>query len=395
MKSRRHSYLLTFGHICTDINQGALPAMLPFLIAAYGLSYTEAAALVLANSIVSSVIQPLFGWLGDRVDRPWFMSIGIILAGSGITMLGFFDNYLWLLLCASITGLGVALFHPEGGKLANVVAGDDKGAGISNFSVGGNIGFAVGPIIATFALSTWGIHGTVVFIIPALTMAVILLTQTGRYHSFSAQEAERIARVGQSGAADDWPGFIKITSVNFLRSIVSTGLMVFIPLYWIGVLKQPAELAALMLTLFSASGAIATWFGGRIADRVGFRKLILVSFFVAAPLLLIFLFVDHVLVATALIVLISLASSISYGPIVALGQSYLPNRLGLASGISLGIVVSVGGAASPLIGLVGDHFGLWVSMAVICAVSFVSAFLTIPVVKHRSKSHSNQSIALD
>ncbi|MDR2197501.1 MAG: MFS transporter [Coriobacteriales bacterium] len=395
MKSRTHSYLLTFGHICTDINQGALPAMLPFLIIAYNLNYAAAAALVLSSSIVSSVIQPLFGWLGDRVERPWFMSLGILLAGSGIALLGFMDDYPLMLLCASLTGVGVALFHPEGGKLANVVAGDDKGAGVSNFTVGGNIGFALGPIIAIFALETWGIHGTALFLVPTVIMALLLFTQTGAYRRFTLQEAERRAAAGPSGLIDDWPGFLKISSVNFLRSIVATGLMVFIPLYWIGILKQSASFAALMLTLFSAAGAVATWLGGRIADRIGFTRTILISFFVSAPLLLAFLFVDNIVLATTLIVLVSFTSSASYGPIVALGQSYLPNRLGLASGISLGVVVSVGGAASPLIGLVGDRFGLWVAMALICALSFVAALLTLPVVGHRPSSAAQVESAVE
>jgi FSR family fosmidomycin resistance protein-like MFS transporter len=372
-----------FGHIFTDINQGALPALLPFLISAYHLSYTLAASLVLASGIVSSVVQPLFGWLGDRVDRPWLMSLGVLLAGSGVALLGFMDTYPLMLLCAAVCGIGVALFHPEGGKLANVVAGANKGAGISNFSVGGNIGFAIGPIITIFALSTFGIHGTALFIIPAILMAIALFTQTGAYHRFTAQEAERIAQRGSSLFVDDWLGFVKVSAVNFLRSIVSTGLMVFIPLYWVGVFEQPEELAAFMLTLFSASGAIATWLGGRIADRIGFKRMIVLSFCAAAPLLLLFLFVKSVVLATALVMVVSLATSASYSSVIALGQSYLPNRLGLASGISLGLVVSVGTASSPLIGLIGDHFGLWVSMAVICALSFISAILTVPVLRHK------------
>jgi FSR family fosmidomycin resistance protein-like MFS transporter len=388
MKSRFHSYLLTFGHICTDISQGALPAMLPFLILYYDFSYAAAAALVLASSIISSVIQPLFGWLGDRFDRPWFMSVGILMAACGIALIGFVDNYWLMFIAASVCGVGVALFHPEGGKLANVVAGSEKGTGIANFSVGGNIGFALGPVLATFALSTFGMHGTALFLIPAALMALLLLSQTKAYTAFGKQEVERRAAVGQDKTRDDWSGFTKLTCVNFLRSIVGTGLMVFVPLYWVAVLGQPRELAALMLTVYSAAGAVATFFGGRIADRIGFRRIIVASFCVVAPLLIIFVLTTNLVVATVLIVLIALSLSIAYSPIVALGQSYLPNRLGLASGISLGVVVSVGGMTSPLIGMVGDHFGLRVSMFVICAVALVAAALSPLVARHRGGTDS-------
>ncbi|MDR2109480.1 MAG: MFS transporter, partial [Coriobacteriales bacterium] len=151
MKSQLHSYLIMLGHLCTDINQGGLPAMLPFLIVAYDLSYASAAALVFASNIVSSVIQPLFGYLGDKLDRPWFMSLGIFLAGLGIALLGLVQDYWLLFACAMLSGIGVALFHPEGGKLANLIAGEKKGTSISNFSVGGNLGFSIGPILAAVA----------------------------------------------------------------------------------------------------------------------------------------------------------------------------------------------------------------------------------------------------
>jgi FSR family fosmidomycin resistance protein-like MFS transporter len=383
MKSHFHSYLLTFGHICTDISQGALPALLPFLILYYGLNYAEAATLVLASSIVSSVIQPLFGWLGDRLDRPWFMSLGILMAGCGIALIGFAEDYWLMLVSASICGIGVALFHPEGGKLANVVAGSEKGAGISNFSVGGNIGFAIGPVIATAALSTLGIHGTAVFLVPATLMAALLLSQTKAYTAFTEQEAVRKQGIGQTDQRDDWAGFAKVTAVNFLRSIVGTGLTVFIPLYWVAVLNQPQELAALMLTFYAGAGAFATFFGGRLADRIGFKRMIAASFCAAGPLLLLFVLAPDIITATILIILVSLTLSAAYSPIVALGQSYLPNRLGLASGISLGVVVSVGGMTSPLIGMVGDHYGLTASMAVICGVAFACAALSLLVVRHR------------
>jgi len=383
MKSKRHSYLLMFGHICTDINQGALPAMLPFLIATYGLSYASAAALVLASSIVSSVIQPLFGHLGDRLDRPWFMSLGIVLAGFGIALIGYVHEYWLMFACAMLSGIGVALFHPEGGKLANCVAGASKGAGISNFAVGGNLGFATGPVIAAAALSVWGIGGTAIFIVPAVVMAGILLTQNRRYQQFSQQEQERKAVANGGQQTDDWPGFFKVTSVNVVRSIAGNGLIVFIPLYWIAVLGQSQELSSLMITVHSGVGAVATFFGGRLADRFGFRRIIAMSFAVMGPVLLLFVLTRNPVLAAVFIVVVSLASSLAYSPIIALGQSYLPDKLGLASGISLGVVVSMGGITSPLIGLAGDHFGLSVSMAIVCAVAFLAGLSSILVLRHR------------
>jgi len=294
-----------------------------------------------------------------------------MLAGTGITAMGFIDSYWFIFCCALVTGTGVALFHPEGAKLANVVAGENKGAGISNFSVGGNLGFAFGPILATFALTTWGIHGTVIFLIPAIITTLILLPQTKAYRRLVIQEAERIIKSELPDRKDDWIGFTKISSVNVMRAIIGNALTTFIPLYWIAVLGQSQQIGALMITVYSLAGAIATFFGGRIADRVGIKRIVIISIGLVGPLLLIFLFVDQVVPATILLVLCAMAHSIGYAPMIALGQAYLPNRIGFASGISLGVVVSMGGIAAPGIGVIGDNWGLHASMIAVCVVGFI------------------------
>ena len=371
MNSKLHSYLLTLGHTCTDINQGALPAMLPFLILHYNLSYTAAAALVFANSLVSALIQPLFGYLGDKVDNPRLMSLGVILAGSGISAMCLVDSYWFIFCCVLVTGTGVALFHPEGAKLANVVAGKSKGAGISNFAVGGNLGFAFGPVIAAFSLTAWGMRGTVVFLVPAIITALILLTQTSAFRNLTSKEIERINKSETPHQQDDWVGFTKTSLVNVMRAIIGNGMRTFIPLYFIAVLGQTQQFAALLITLYSLGGAIATFFGGRIADRTGFKRVIIISIGSVGPLLAVFLMMGHIVPAIVLLVICSMLHSLGYAPMVALSQAYLPNRVGIASGISLGVVVSMGGIAAPGLGVIADTWGLHASLITVCVIAFI------------------------
>ena len=126
-------YLLMLSHLSVDINQGALSAILPFLIAARGLNYTSAAGLAFASNFISSIVQPVFGYLGDRVSRPWFMCIGLLLAGSGLAMVGFLDEYRFIFFTVMISGLGIAVFHPEGGRMANRVSGKNKSTSMTSF----------------------------------------------------------------------------------------------------------------------------------------------------------------------------------------------------------------------------------------------------------------------
>nr|WP_092071705.1 MFS transporter [Dendrosporobacter quercicolus]NSL49490.1 MFS transporter [Dendrosporobacter quercicolus DSM 1736]SDM29537.1 MFS transporter, FSR family, fosmidomycin resistance protein [Dendrosporobacter quercicolus] len=348
--------LLSAAHLCTDLNQGALPAILPFLMSSHSLNYAQAAGLVFAASFVSSIIQPLFGYFADKISKPWLMPGGLFLAGAGLACIGFLSSYWAVFFAVAVSGIGIAAFHPEAARIANQVSGEKKGTGVSIFSVGGNGGFALGPVIATAALLVWGIKGTFVLLIPCVLMSVYLFAQIPRL-----QVEQAVAQVKTSTSpapANQWIPFYKLTFVVFCRSIIFYGLNTFLPLYWIGFFHQSAAVSGTVLTILFSAGVVGTLLGGRMADKFGYHKVIQFGFVLLWPLLLFFLATENLMLATFLLVPIGFALFASASPLVVLGQKYLPNRMGFASGITLGLAVSVGGIATPLLGWLADHYGL-------------------------------------
>ena len=176
--------LLSLGHLSCDVNGGALPALLPFVRASYGLSYQATGGLMFAFSCLSSIIQPLFGWLADRFSKPWFIPLGVLLAGCGLATVGFMSHYWAIFAAITLSGIGAALFHPEGARFANKVSGRSKGIGLSIFSIGGNSGFVLGPLLVTGCVGFWGMSGTAVFACIAVCMASILLWQIAHMTGF-------------------------------------------------------------------------------------------------------------------------------------------------------------------------------------------------------------------
>jgi FSR family fosmidomycin resistance protein-like MFS transporter len=375
VKINKYSLLTMAGHICTDINQGALPAVLPFLVLHKNISYASAAGLIFAANSVSSLIQPLLGYLGDKISWPWLMGLGVLLAGGGLALVGFLDQYWAIFIAVMISGVGIALFHPEGGKIAHLVAGEKKGSGIAIFSVGGNIGFALGPVIASIALTVWGLRGTAVFLAPAAVMAAVVLLCLPGLHRILAASAQRKAAVKNSTTQDDWPSFVKVSACITGRSVVSYGLTTFIPLYFAAIFMLPEVSASARLTLFSIVAAAATLFGGYAADRIGFTRVIRGGFTLLAPLLFLLPVLESVRPATLLLIPIAFAVSCPQGASIALGQKFLPNHIGTSSGIMLGLAVSVGGMAAPGIGWIGDHYGLPAAMYTIAAFSLLTLLL--------------------
>ncbi|MDR2458387.1 MAG: MFS transporter [Clostridiales Family XIII bacterium] len=199
LSKHKYNYLLLLGHVGTDINQGALPALMPFLIQEYSLSYAKAAGLIFACNLISSIVQPLFGHLGDKMHKPQLLYLALFLSGAGISLMGFVHSYLALFISAMISGVGVALFHPEGSKLANMVSTGEKATGVGIFSVGGNIGFALGPIIVVVALAIFGMKGLIAFVLITILTSLLLflnmkglIAKTKLYHETSKKKRLRV-----------------------------------------------------------------------------------------------------------------------------------------------------------------------------------------------------------
>ena len=281
------NYLCMTGHICADINQGALSATLPFLVMYDGYSYTAVAGLVFAANIASAVIQPLFGAIGDHRACPWFMALGVFLAGLGMCGIGFFDAYWTVLASAMVSGIGVAMFHPEGGRLSNLAAGARKANGMSIFAVGGNIGFFVGPLMAAVFLTAFGMHGTLAFLFPTTICAIVLLAFNKRFLSLGIAKNSTTQK---DAKPERWGNFALAMGVLSCRSIVEYGLMAFIPLFFVSVLGQGETFGSLMLSVFAIAGAVATAISGRITERAGVFRIAYLCFGILALCLVAFAF---------------------------------------------------------------------------------------------------------
>ncbi len=166
--------VLSSGHLWTDVNQVAVPALLPVLIVEQKLSFVAAAALVLAATASSSIVQPVFGQYSDRHPSPWLIPTGVALAGIGIGLAGIAPNYALLFISIVLSGIGVAAFHPEGSRFANYVSGNRRASGMSYFALGGSLGFALGPVLLSFFVVTFGLKGTLWLLVSVAVMTLIV-----------------------------------------------------------------------------------------------------------------------------------------------------------------------------------------------------------------------------
>lgn len=173
--SQNNVLLFTLGHFGTDWAQGGIPALLPYFIAACHLSYQEAAGIIFANIVLASVTQPLIGYYSDRASLPYLVPLGVFLCGFSLSAMAFTQNYWFILFLAMLSGLGSSLFHPEAARLVNGISGAQKGKAMGTFSVGGNAGFAVGPMAAGFSAYQFGIKGLIIYAVVNFLTALFLM----------------------------------------------------------------------------------------------------------------------------------------------------------------------------------------------------------------------------
>jgi FSR family fosmidomycin resistance protein-like MFS transporter len=376
---RRAIFLLALGHFADDINQSFLPGLLPLLVISRHLSYQAAGTLVLGQAISSSFVQPLIGYLADKRPMPWLAGLGLLLAGLGIAGIGFMPSYELIFVCALISGLGVAMFHPEAARFANLAAGTRKASGMRWFAVGGNVGFAAGPAFAAVALAAYGISGTFLTLIPVAIMSVLLLRETSRLHTFVPK---RTTGSRAANGPDDWSGFARLTAFLTVRSTVYLGLVSFIPLFFVGVAHASHEVANMISTTFLLFGIAGTIAGGSLADTYGRRTVIWVGMVASVIFAALFAVLTNyagigaIVAGFAIAVPLGISVSGSQAATIVLGQEYLPNRLGIASGITLGVGVSIGGAFTPVLGKIADTYGLHASLLTIAALTALAMLLS-------------------
>lgn len=369
--------ILSAGHLITDINQGALPALLPFFKEALNLSYTTSGVILLSSNLTSSIIQPAFGHLSDRRPIGWFLPLSPFIACLGLSLTGFLSSYSLLILCVMLTGFGVASFHPEGFKTAYFFTGDKKATGMSIFAVGGSFGMAVGPILALTLVTSFGLKGILGLIMPGILIAIVLLfnlpmlfTPVKLAHKEAKKEVKRPLSKNQKKA------FFLLISIATVRSWAQLGLVAYIPFYYINYLKGNPIYAGKLVSTFLMAGAFGTLIGAPLADRWGHRKFLLTTLILSFPLLLLF-YNSSGPTAFVLLGIAGMVFNSTFALTTVMAQILLPQYLGMASGMMVGFTISAGGVGVTLLGTIADIWGVPMAIKAIFAMPLIAFVLAL------------------
>ena len=326
----------------------------------------------LTASVASALFQPLVGAQGDRGEARWLMPAGLILSGLGIGAVGLATSYPLTLLAVAVCSAGVAAYHPEGARWARHASSSRVTADMSVFSVGGGVGYALGPLVVAAALAPLGLHGTLVIaVVPfAAAAAVVVALRRFREKPVGTHELHREAQVRSS----EWRPFACLVALFCVASAVTIGLITYVPLFLVQARATSPAASNVMTSVLLAAAAAGTLLGGFGAQRLGRRFVLLVPQLLLVPAIALLPSLSYDAMIP-LMILIGIAMNANMSIALVLAQEYLPAHMGLATGLTIGLCSGAGGLVVAALGLLGDATGPSSVLYAIAALPVVVAVL--------------------
>lgn len=371
-------FLISGSHLFNDSIQSVVPAMNPIFVSELHLSYVQIGWIAFVLNMTSSVMQPVFGYVADKKPTPFLLPFGMFLSMLGLIGFSLFENYYLILLSVFFIGLGSAIFHPEGSRVAYLAAGTKRGLAQSIYQVGGNFGQSLAPVFTAFIFVKYGQNSALGFIAVTIMGMFILMFVSKWYKGKIVEEQEVKANTPERKSAPI-PNKIKaaITLLVFLvfaRSWYQAGIVNYYQFHLNENYGFTIQEAQLYIFVFMFAGVLGTFFGGPLADRFGRRNLIFLSMGGAAPLTIALPYVPSGFISP-LIFLIGFIILSSFSVTVVYAQELIPSKIGMVSGLIVGLAFGMGAIGAVILGALADKFSIY-SIMIVCSLLPILGVLT-------------------
>ncbi|MFP5111075.1 MFS transporter [Bacillaceae bacterium C204] len=356
-------FIIGLCHLLNDAIQAVVPAMFPILEKSMGLSYTQLGIIAFSLNMVSSVMQPIVGFVTDKRPMPFVLPIGLSFTLVGILGLGFASNFGLIVLSVLFIGLGSAVFHPEGSRVAYMAAGNRRGLAQSIYQVGGNTGQALAPLITALILVPLGQIGASWFTVVAALAVILLVYIANWYNKRLVVSPDRIMK--KKSSVENKKGLTKevkntlvlILLLIFARTWYTSGITNFYTFYAIKEYSLAIKQSQFFLFAFLVSGAVGTFFGGPLSDRFGKKTIISFSMLATVPFSIIIPYSPPTL-AFIFLIITGFILMTSFSVTVVYAQELVPGKIGTMSGLTVGLAFGMGAIGSVGLGYIADWVGL-------------------------------------
>lgn len=343
---------LTWAHFLNDGAANFLPGVLPVILVAMGVSVSLAGALM-AALLVGQALQPVAGWLVDRIGGRALITVGLFGSSLGGILIGLAPSLWTLVPSLALIGVCNSCFHPPAMASARLLGGERQGRALSILLVGGEVGRGLWPLLATAVVSVLGLKWVGVLCVPGLISAVMLWHWT-----------PELPRRGAHSSPVVWRHHLRpllvLISVASLRSLMIVAGVTFLPILWH---QQGHSLiaGASVITTILLVGVVGNLAGGHVADRFGCRAVVVVGLALAVPMLALILLASGIVLWLAL-GLFGAAVFATLPVTTLIGLEVLPENRALGSGFAMGFANALAALGVAALGPVAAHHGVHASL---------------------------------
>lgn len=352
-------FSVAFVHLLNDCVQAVLPSIYPLLKHEFALSFTQVGLITLTFQCTASLLQPWIGLYTDKRPIPFLLPVGMCVTLAGVGLLAYANSFATLLVAAGMIGVGSSTFHPEASRVARLASGGRFGFAQSLFQVGGNLGSALGPLLAAAIVVGRG-QGRIAWFMLLVLVAVAVLIGVSRWYGNHLQNMVKKAAAHAGPALPRnkvWQALAVLALLVFSKYIYMASLQSYYTFYLIEKFHLPVGTAQLYLFLFLASVAAGTFAGGPIGDKIGRKRVIWFSILGAAPFTIALPFAN-LFWTGVLSVVIGLVMSSAFSAIVVFAQELVPGKVGMISGIFFGLMFGISGVGAAAMGHIADIHGI-------------------------------------
>lgn len=351
---------LGFCHLLNDLMQSLIPALYPMLKTQLQLDFAQVGLITLAFQLTASLLQPAVGVLTDRKPRPYSLAIGMGSTLLGLILLSVAHDYAIVLIAAAMVGTGSAVFHPEASRVARLASGGRYGMAQAVFQVGGNLGSAVGPLLAAFIVLPRG-QGAIAWVSLAALVGMMVLARVGMWYSAHLSPATGKAKAPARPRQPVTPRALFLVFVLLLiifsKNIYSASLTSFFTFYLIDRFSLPVQAAQVQLFIYMAAVATGTLLGGALSDRIGRLPMIWISVLGALPFALALPYAN-LFWTGVLTIVIGMIMASTFPAVLVYAHELLPGRVGVVSGMFFGFSFGLGGVGAAAMGVLADARGI-------------------------------------
>ncbi|MCZ2222264.1 MAG: MFS transporter [Chitinophagales bacterium] len=352
-------FSISLSHLLNDTLQSLIPSIYPLLKDSFALNFAQIGLIQFTFQMTASILQPLVGTFTDKKPQPFSLAIGMSITLIGLFFISYANSFTFLLVSVALIGTGSSIFHPESSKIAYLASGGRRGLAQSIFQVGGNIGTAIGPLLAALVVVKYGRSHVAYFGILAI-IAIIILTYVGKWakphllelatHKNKNLIKEYHPRLSKKLVSNS---IIILLILIFSKYFYLASISSYYTFYLIEKFHVSIQHSQVLLFAFLLSSALGTYFGGPLGDKYGRKYVIWFSILGAAPFTLLLPYAN-LFFTIILSVIIGFILSSAFPAILVYAQELMPGKIGMISGLFFGFAFGMGGLASALLGMLAD-----------------------------------------